>query len=77
MEASVVADPCEMVEPVEKQRAMPGWAPRAGRGRESAAGEALREMAGLDDAAILTSEAAWRLLSLAVDGLRFVCWGGI
>jgi hypothetical protein len=52
-EASVVAEPWDMVEPVERQRDMPA-APRAGLGRESGAGEPLRGMAGWVEGAAIS-----------------------
>jgi hypothetical protein len=57
-EASVVADPCEMVDPVERQRVMPGQAPIAREGKASGPGEPPLAMAGLGEegAAMLTSD---------------------
>ncbi len=56
-EASVVADPCETVDPVERQRVMPGQAPIAREGKASGPGELPLAMAGLGEkgAAMLTS----------------------
>jgi hypothetical protein len=72
----VVADPCDMVDPVEKQRDMPGDGPRAGLGRASGAGEELRGTADLgEDAAILTLARGLGSFfrSSLLDWLRAVC----
>jgi hypothetical protein len=73
----VVAEPWEMVEPVERQRDML-VAPRAGLGRESGAGEPLRGMAGwAEDAAI--SAVGYRLDAVQrgdVDDSHCVSKGG-
>ena len=57
-EASVVADPCEMVDPVERQRVIPGQAPIAREGKASGPGELPLAMAGLGEkgAAMLSSD---------------------
>ncbi len=54
----MVADPCEMVDPVERQRVMPGQAPIAREGKASGPGEPPLAMAGLGEegAAMLTSD---------------------
>lgn len=64
----MVADPCETVEPDERQRDMAGQGPRAGVGRESGAGEPLRVM---EDVAILVLQAVG-LPSLEIAPVGFV-----
>ncbi len=68
----MVADPCEMVDPAERQRDMAGLGPIARVGRASGPGELALAMAGLGEGAAMLSWTGMPIecgLSRAVGGI--------